>query len=372
VLVALSLLFSLFVAEAAMRVRSPQWSDQWKMYRLDPIYVRGLQPNVKNALVHGHSREFAFRFSTNAQGLRMEEDLQNPKPTGIFRILIVGDSFTFGYGVEQGQSYPRQLQRYLDPKGDRLEVINAGFASGYTLTTEYLFTREMAEEWQPDLVLVGVCLSNDLGDLALTSWRIAEGDLASARKNNDWVPIWVKKSGLVNLVVKDTIPRIRSWLAGSPSEDARIKAERKPACEFPTPAPGTRPAAKPPSSPPPVLREDALAWSAKEQVAWLLHAWSRHAARSGYELVLLLVPGAHEIRWETSLGELAVHAQTRATFADAAAKVGVRVLDPVVAMRTHSCESGEKLYFGQDGHWNPRGHAFIGEWLASELRADRH
>ena len=47
-----------------------------------------------------------------------------------FRILVLGDSFTFGYGVENDETYSVQLQNLLNERLDRtVEVVNAGFAS---------------------------------------------------------------------------------------------------------------------------------------------------------------------------------------------------------------------------------------------------
>lgn len=111
------------------------------MWRSDPIHAIGRQPNVRDAVVHGVSKEFAFHFSTNSQGLRMDYDLSNQKPSGSKRVLIVGDSFTFGYGVQQNQSFPSALQNLLDPTRRQIEVMNAGFASGFTLDTEFIHPR---------------------------------------------------------------------------------------------------------------------------------------------------------------------------------------------------------------------------------------
>ena len=73
--VAIGAMVTLLLAELVVRTLLPQWSDQWKMWRIDPVYARGLKPSVEAAVVHGHSKEFAFAFSTNAQGLRMDTDL---------------------------------------------------------------------------------------------------------------------------------------------------------------------------------------------------------------------------------------------------------------------------------------------------------
>src|SRR3569832_2929654 len=55
------------------------------------------------------SREFAVHVHTNALGFR-ERRLPGPKPAGTSRIVVVGDSFTQGYGVSEEEAFPRQLE----------------------------------------------------------------------------------------------------------------------------------------------------------------------------------------------------------------------------------------------------------------------
>jgi hypothetical protein len=50
--------------------------------------------------------EFRTRVRTNALGFR-EPRLPAPKPPGMRRIVVLGDSFTQGYGVEDDEAYPR-------------------------------------------------------------------------------------------------------------------------------------------------------------------------------------------------------------------------------------------------------------------------
>lgn len=359
----LGLVAGLLVSEGLLRAVAPQWSDAWKMWRMDPVYARGLRPDVRDAVVHGHSGEFAFRFSTNRQGLRMDREVSLEPAPGTRRILLVGDSFTFGYGVDQGETFADVLQASAHRTGQPVEVVNAGFASGFTLDTEYLFTREVGAHWLPRDVVVGVCLSNDLADLALTRWRMAGERLIAIEKGNDWVPVWVKRSGLVNLVVKGVVPRLR---ADGPGNGEAAGARQSP-CVLPAPRAATRAAgsAAPESRNPPVKAVAAL--SPAERAAWVMQAWSRHASASGYALTLLLIPDAEEVQWPTRSDLLASRARVREVFADAAGRAGVRILDPVAAMRAHVCSGEEPLYFDSDGHWNAAGHRFVGEWLASEL-----
>jgi len=380
-----SAIAALLICEVIVRVAAPAWCDQWKMWRRDPVYVRGLRPNVKDAVVHGLSGEFAFRFSTNAQGLRRDGDLVCPKPPGRARCLVVGDSMTFGYGVDQGETFSDHVQRSLDPLGERVEVVNAGFASGYTFDTEFLFTREVAEKWQPDVVVVGVCLANDLSDLSTTRWNIADGKLVSAEKRNDWVPLWVKKSALVNLLVKGVAPRVIGGLEGggdaaSPAPQASVsqsaaRTESPPSVapaltslpSLPDPAHLPESAGEPAA--PPSLDPASSDWSPQQKIAWVMKAWAREAALRGYRLVLLLIPDASEVHGAAGEAPPENVAGIRAAFLDEARNAAVAVIDPAEALRDHRRRTGEELYFKRDGHLNQTGHQVLGVWLAEQLRS---
>jgi lysophospholipase L1-like esterase len=108
--------------------------------------------------------EFRTHVVTNAQGFR-ERRPAGAKPPGVMRIVVVGDSFTQGYGVEEDEAYPRVLERLLDARDPqrRHEVINLGVPGACTL--DYLPNlREFGLPYQPDLVVVGL-MANDVHDL---------------------------------------------------------------------------------------------------------------------------------------------------------------------------------------------------------------
>jgi hypothetical protein len=368
--IAASVVGSVLLAEVAVRSLLPQWSDQWKMWRIDPVYARGLQPSVEEAVVHGHSGEFVFRFSTNGQGLRMDRDISQTPAAGVRRFITLGDSFTFGYGVEQNETYSAELERRLRASDVPAEVVNAGFASGFGLDTEYLFAREVAVSWQPSEVIIGICLDNDLGDLGLTLWTVSEGRLESITKNNDWVPAWVKMSGLVNLLVKSAVPRLREfWSHLFVNGEAGASLTLAPVCTLPPPIAAGAYGAVVPSLDRPVRVDfgPPAPTQPAERVETLMRALATEAQENDYKLTILLIPSAQEVQWDTSPNTLEERAGIRKVFSGAAERAGLRVVDPVVQMRQHWCEQQEPLYFDQDGHWNAAGHRFIGAWLSQKL-----
>jgi len=95
-----------------------------------------------------------YRVTTNTQGLRMDYDLTFPKKKQ--RILVLGDSVTFGPYLPNHHTYPYLLERKYSDK----EVINAGVA-GYTITDELSLFVERARYVEPDITILQV-LDNDI------------------------------------------------------------------------------------------------------------------------------------------------------------------------------------------------------------------
>ncbi|MCB9451077.1 MAG: hypothetical protein H6672_06535 [Anaerolineaceae bacterium] len=89
----------------------------------------------------------------NARGIRGEL-VAVPKPEGVYRIIALGGSTTFGHALSTEEAWPAQLQRILreDYGYSQVEVVNLGVPGYYSLDSVVsLATRGLAQ--QPDLVL---------------------------------------------------------------------------------------------------------------------------------------------------------------------------------------------------------------------------
>ncbi len=95
-----------------------------------------------------------FRATTNSQGLRLNYNLAFPKIKQ--RILILGDSFTYGPYLGDHETYPA----LLDTKFPEKEVINGGVL-GYTITDEVGLFVGRAKYVEPDITILQV-LDNDI------------------------------------------------------------------------------------------------------------------------------------------------------------------------------------------------------------------
>ena len=120
-----------------------------------------------------HKEELPYRIIINSKGLR-GKDFEIKKKKDTFRILCLGDSYTFGILINQGETYPEQLESILNnnnQSGLQFEVINAG-VSGYTLSDEYDFYRNKLYKLNPNLVIIAFVM-NDVPDYSrsISPWR---------------------------------------------------------------------------------------------------------------------------------------------------------------------------------------------------------
>ncbi|UCE85476.1 MAG: SGNH/GDSL hydrolase family protein [Deltaproteobacteria bacterium] len=128
----------------------------------DRPWLYGLRPGAEARL--DVSGDVLYRI--NADGFR-DRVYARPKPAGVFRIAVLGDSIAFGYGVAERDSFPERVERAFAAHhgADRIEVVNFG-VNAYNAYNEAALFEELAPAFEPDLVLVQFCV-NDLNDPTL-------------------------------------------------------------------------------------------------------------------------------------------------------------------------------------------------------------
>lgn len=100
------------------------------------------------------------RIETNAHGLR-EASFDTEKPPNTTRILVIGDSMTWGTGVNESARFTDILEHRLNERqGATYEVINAG-VPGWGMRDYYLFLKERGLDYDPDIVIVAFSFPND-------------------------------------------------------------------------------------------------------------------------------------------------------------------------------------------------------------------
>lgn len=104
-----------------------------------------------------------YYLQTNSDGLRNSKEII--EDTAVKRILAVGDSFTFGFYVDNYATFPARLEETLNQHGPhRVQVLNAGVI-GYTIVDELAYLRDKGWALQPDVLVLGV-YTNDIFDLS--------------------------------------------------------------------------------------------------------------------------------------------------------------------------------------------------------------
>ncbi len=89
----------------------------------------------------------------NGQGFREARDIPAAKPAGTFRVVCIGDSVPFGYGLPAEKAYPRLLEEMLRSRtAKNVEVINAGVV-GYTSWQALRYLERDLIKYAPDLVI---------------------------------------------------------------------------------------------------------------------------------------------------------------------------------------------------------------------------
>jgi len=103
------------------------------------------KPNLRDVRVFNNKI-----LNTNSKGLRGKRDFPYTKDKEKLRILILGDSFTFGDEVSDDETYASYLQQILP----HTEVINMGI-HGYGHDQMLILLREEGIKYEPDIVIVG-------------------------------------------------------------------------------------------------------------------------------------------------------------------------------------------------------------------------
>ncbi len=106
------------------------------------------------------SIDFKYVVETNSLGIR-DREIQRPKVTGNYRIVAVGDSYTYGWGVNIEETWLRRLEQMVSLPGRQTETINLGKpGTGPPFYAE--ITQTVVPLLEPDLILVGILQGNDI------------------------------------------------------------------------------------------------------------------------------------------------------------------------------------------------------------------
>lgn len=165
-----------------------------EQYQPDETIPFTLKPNY---VARSFSQEYPGELVThsiNQWGLR-GPDFPLAKQADEFRILILGDSYTFGVYVENEETYPAFLETILQEIGYKVRVLNAGYADGWAPDEHYAWLRHRGFKFKPDLVIYGFFIGNDVSDICHHCWtKLDEYNLPLKITNGS---IWIDKLGRI-------------------------------------------------------------------------------------------------------------------------------------------------------------------------------
>ena len=184
-LILLSLVFAALLAEGLARAFFNE-PIQPRFFVDSGYGVRGVKANIDTR--HYVPGDYDVRVRTNSVGMRGRREYSVEPPPGVRRVLIVGDSMGFGFGVEDDEAVSAVLEKLLNARGDpvRWEVINqsvSGTGQAEQLVTYHTFGRN----YRPNTVVL-LYFGNDIVNNQVSGLYAAIGDSAVRRTGASYLP----------------------------------------------------------------------------------------------------------------------------------------------------------------------------------------
>ena len=336
-LAVVAVLASLALLEGVVRVLvAPSASQVLRgLHRVAPArpWLYEMVPGARRT-----DRANGIDYAINADGFR-DLDRARTREPGTFRILVLGDSVSFGYGVAFDATFARQAEAKLRARSGapRFEVLNVG-VSGYNPYTEAELLRGAGLDYGPDLVLVQFCV-NDLNDPTMhfdTSTMVALGGIPDAAYPDP--ELRARTASLATGLMQ----RACRWSRLCELLAERLLPAGDQAAMVATLAPHEQPSAR--------------------ELAWLEGLYMRMAADTrarGGELVLVVFP------FQTQL-EAGAPSMLQDALRKLGERAGIVVVDLLPAFRRAAAAGGEPLFLDL---WHPtsRGHMVAAEEIVRAL-----
>jgi len=291
-----------------------------------------------------HTDEFDTTIRLNNVGMREDTDYTGEH----VNIGVIGDSFTFGWGVNVGERYSDVLRTFFP---DRL-IRSYGYLAGLAPPHYYLFLK-YHPEYIPDTLILGLLPVNDLDiDMRDTLMQVdAHGEPIAASLTLRYVTADgalgvgrdpARVSPFLRPLVTSYTGKLlwlgKQQLTSMWNQEWQHAGSRD----------GTTATALP------TVQRDALSYVTR----------LRDLVRAkGGTMIVFLIPVERELvdhpspMWEPVKAWLRDH--------------DVAFIDPVEAFAARERE-GERLYYKKDGHWNANGHRLAAALIADYIQRSGH
>jgi acetyltransferase AlgX (SGNH hydrolase-like protein) len=347
-LLVVAVIVGMVVSEVALRTFFPQRMGVWHQDR------NGLALHWPGLVTY--LPQFGLSVSFNSAGMRDREHAEE-KPPGVFRVLILGDSFMEALQLPFESSFPYLLERGLVSRtARRIEVINAS-VSGWGTDDEVLYLNTHGMKWSPDLVLVAMTLHNDINDNLRERFH-------SARNGH-----LIEKPRRESSFLEYKIIQLRAVVAAR-LHTYQLLVRAKRAREIQVEAAGLR------AHVVDLFRErlDERTSKGFELTGLLLERLEATAAARGGRSVVALLPLAAQLS-ASRFAELARASEEQPwkidrpqrLLRDIGGRLGIPVIDLLPEFSEWTAGGRGALFLERDGHWNERGHRLAADIVAAAL-----
>ncbi len=315
-----------------------------------PDSVLGWVPKPRVVGSHVRKGSFSSTFRTNEHGFR---DRTSPFRTdsSTTRIVVVGDSFTWGYGVNDDEVYTERLEASLEG----VEVINLGVAA-YGLRQELALLERVGMRCEPDLVVLGLCL-NDIPTIDAPFLSPPDRAEESRPRIRDRLraasALWAFVSERINASPALARALVRVGLKRPLRGIADLDPSLSPALRH---------------YPPDLQR----AW---EETKGVILAMRDLVASTGARLIVAVIPARQSVSEEAFAQSLAYSALRSEDFdldkpygliQQFGDSCGIPVISPLWRFRS-AWVAGARPYLPNDMHFSPLGHTLFAEEIAAYL-----
>ena len=305
-----------------------------------------------------HHYDYDVEYDIDANGFRVDPHAGTTGP----RVAVLGDSFTFGLGVANDETFVSRLNAENETRQNYLNLS----VPGYSTDQELLLFRKTADSVMPEVVLLVVYLANDLfdnkrpfplqadhakpyfrldthGQLVLENTPVPFVSKSAAARNAGLAEVVLGDQKPITPLLTRTLGRLHiarhlGLFQRPGSVDERI---------FQTRFDGYIALF--------LALTDALADSSREIDA---------------ELVIALLPGSSYINHPESLSARCQEYLRKQLVTGLAEMPDINVIDLAAAMRAAADKSSQPWYFTNEGHLTPQGHQFVARLVSQEFQGN--
>lgn len=291
--------------------------------------VRANQANVETR--HFVPGDYKVTINTNSAGMRGTREYSIEKADGIKRVLLLGDSFPFGYGVEDNEVVSAVLEDMMNGQANGssiYQVLNLS-VSGFGQAEELVTYHEAGRTYDADSI-VFFYYDNDIGNNAVSGlYELSDDGGGAERTGSSYLPAVKTREMLYSIAPMRwlfTYSAAWNFVRNKLSYVVQKSLLRKQGLE----------------------KFDEQNPEAVELTSALLKQFVADVHHDGAEAIIVIIPARPKITSNFPLTQTEV------------ARMGVVLIDG-----REFLTAGD--YYQRDSHWRPSGHRKVAKRLAATL-----